>query len=182
MKKQFWISVLLFLSVSNRALAQFDASYLIPTNNVDLQPLALAPVNGANLVQQEDGTWSLDYHLPWTIAGAEPMPIQASGELDKLRSSDGVTRADCSKDASDIPTELTQNLGTEFAPEIVCHITYKHDLVIQLSARTGDFIDLVNQNFGHDEAMNRLFLRDQFMGEPIGFLGLKRSSSDDVNY
>jgi hypothetical protein len=167
---------------ASQTMAQFEASYLIPTEDTDLQPYALAPVNGANLTQQEDGTWVLDYHLPWSIAGTDMIAIEVKGSLDKMRSDDKITRADCSKSASDIPTELTQNLDGEFLPEIVCQISYQHDLVVQLDGRTGDFIDLVMQSFGHDEAMSRLFLRDHFMGEPIGFLGLKAQPSQTIRY
>lgn len=163
------LSTLLFPAGQTLAAS---ASYLIPTTQAELQPLALAAVLEATLERSKSNRdeWTLTYRLPWTLSGAHTIRYQLKGELHDLRTEDKEARADCSDEVI-IPNEFTQGINQDFNPGTICFVRYTRDLVERLDAQTGDFLDLVNSSFSPDEALARTLLRHDFMGEPVGFLG-----------
>lgn len=145
--------------------------YLVPTENTELQPYALAPLQTVELKQESEDQWRLKYNMPWTLAGFHQIEIDLEGPLHDLRSPNEQVKANCT-DQVTLPHQLTLNLGQDFNPKTMCFVEYSHNLSVLLDELTGDFLDLVHTNFPSEEAFQRSLLRLDFMGDPVGFIGI----------
>jgi hypothetical protein len=167
--------LIIFLTLTFITRTWADGLYLIPTTEPELQAYALSEVRRAELKRVGADQYRLRYTLPWSLTGLRPQTLEFTGPLHELKMDGQEWKADCS-DGVTVPDAFTQHLaqnGQDFTPEVLCFIQYDQNLTRQLEAMSSDVIRLMRRGLPSEEAMKRLQLRQDFMGDPLGFLGLE---------
>lgn len=148
-----------------------SARYLIPSFDEQLQPYALSQLKDASFEKIGEDNYKLEYNIPESISGAETIKYTFEGSRSDLRAQNGKSRADCGEHIVVNP-DLITHTDQDFSPSILCYVEYDSNLSNILEDKTEEFIQHINTRVDRDEALKRIHLRQDFIRDPVGFIGI----------